>query len=351
MRLATSREESGSGEVPQFSVVVPAYNAERTILRALRSIGNQDHPAREIILVDDGSTDHTAEIAAATGLATLRIVRTSNGGASRARNEGIRRATGDWVAFLDADDLWRVDHLSSLAAAIRRFPEVSFVGSRGPRRARGSELPRKHARFARFAGSRPKKASYFALARRHYFRRAVDMSSVAVRRRLLLDASISFPMDRVGEDMAFFCAVSAHTELGWIRRETTVTTSTPGSVMDSLVHDPQNPDCGRVFSFPHYVAAGEVAADASIPRVRRSEAARFRDNLITRYWPTILVHNHQGCAEAFVPSLQGNWTPSAILFRLAASVPAHLGGVLGKALGVVMRRVGVSTDSPFSRQT
>lgn len=177
------------------------------------------------------------------------------------------------------------------------------------------------------------------------------MSSTAVRRRLLLDEDILFPIDRVGEDIAFFCTVSAYTDLGWVRRATTVKTSTPGSVMDSLFHDPQNPDCDRVFSLPHYVAAGTVAAKTSLPRVRRTEAARFRDNLVTRYWPTILVHSHQDCARMFVPSLQGNRTPSAVLFRLAAHAPSHLAAGLGKVLAFVMRQVGVSTDSPFSRQT
>lgn len=95
-------------ERPFVSVVIPAYNAARFIQRTLDSVLNQTHRDLEIIVVDDGSSDDTAERVeqAARQDARLRLVRQPNGGVSRARNTGIALSQGAFVAPLDADDLW-----------------------------------------------------------------------------------------------------------------------------------------------------------------------------------------------------------------------------------------------------
>jgi glycosyltransferase involved in cell wall biosynthesis len=87
------------------SVVIPAYNAEQYIRRALDSVLSQTWQAGEIIVVDDGSTDRTEDILKYYSDKIIYI-RQSNFGASVARNTGIERATGNWIAFLDADDQW-----------------------------------------------------------------------------------------------------------------------------------------------------------------------------------------------------------------------------------------------------
>ena len=95
---------------PRFSVVIPAFNAEKTLARAIESVRAQSWPAHEIIVVDDGSTDASAEVAAAFG-AEVRLLRQANSGVSAARNAGAMAATGDWLAFLDADDWYAPDRL------------------------------------------------------------------------------------------------------------------------------------------------------------------------------------------------------------------------------------------------
>jgi glycosyltransferase involved in cell wall biosynthesis len=93
---------------PLTSVVIPAYNAELFLERTLRSALRQTHSNLEVIVVDDGSTDKTrviAEAAAATD-ERVRIISVPNGGVAKARNIGIAEANGEFVAFLDADDLW-----------------------------------------------------------------------------------------------------------------------------------------------------------------------------------------------------------------------------------------------------
>jgi glycosyltransferase involved in cell wall biosynthesis len=96
--------------VPKVSVIIPAHNAARFVTETVESVLNQTHRNLEVIVVDDGSTDETAEVLRAFD---DRIVLRSqpNGGVARARNEGARVATGEWLAFLDADDLWLPDKL------------------------------------------------------------------------------------------------------------------------------------------------------------------------------------------------------------------------------------------------
>ena len=87
------------------SVVIPCYNAAPWLRETIESVLAQTHPVLEVIVVDDGSTDQSAEIAESFG-PCVRVVRQSNQGESIARNNGIDLARGDWIAFIDADDIW-----------------------------------------------------------------------------------------------------------------------------------------------------------------------------------------------------------------------------------------------------
>lgn len=110
---------------PRISVVIPAYNAERHLAAAVASVRAQTLPVAEVIVVDDGSSDATASVAEGLG---VRLVRQPNGGAAAARNAGVRVATGNQIAFLDADDVWKPNKLAEqwalLAAA--PYPELVF---------------------------------------------------------------------------------------------------------------------------------------------------------------------------------------------------------------------------------
>jgi glycosyltransferase involved in cell wall biosynthesis len=109
-----------------ISVVMPVFNAEKYLHQAIRSVLDQTLPPHEVILVDDGSTDSSREIAAGFGSAVICISQ-ENRGASAARNLAIARSTGDWIAFLDADDYWLPDKLERQAAVIQADSSVGLV--------------------------------------------------------------------------------------------------------------------------------------------------------------------------------------------------------------------------------
>jgi len=110
--------DAPSARAPRFSAVIPAYNREATVERAVESALAQTHPADEILVVDDGSVDATAERVARFG-DRVRYVFQENAGASAARNHGVRLARSEWIAFLDSDDFWRPEHLDRLGEAMR----------------------------------------------------------------------------------------------------------------------------------------------------------------------------------------------------------------------------------------
>lgn len=107
---------------PLVSVVVPAFNAAKTIHETLQSISQQTYRPLEVVVVDDGSTDETAAIARAHSLGDprFRVVSKPNGGVASARNEGIRLTRGEFVAFIDADDLW---HPTKIAKQMKTLSE------------------------------------------------------------------------------------------------------------------------------------------------------------------------------------------------------------------------------------
>ena len=95
---------------PRVTVIIPAYNAGTFLFRTITSVLEQTILPAEIIVIDDGSKDETVQIALGFG-GIVKCLSTANGGPASARNYGIRVATGDWIAFLDADDQWRPDKL------------------------------------------------------------------------------------------------------------------------------------------------------------------------------------------------------------------------------------------------
>jgi glycosyltransferase involved in cell wall biosynthesis len=110
----------------RFSVIIPNYNNAATICAAIDSVLAQRYRAHEIIVIDDGSTDDSRAVVARYG-AQVRYVYQNNAGVALARNHGARLATGNWLAFLDADDLFLPARLEAHASWLAREPDLDFL--------------------------------------------------------------------------------------------------------------------------------------------------------------------------------------------------------------------------------
>lgn len=115
-------------ELPSISAIVPLYNGRPFVTAAIRSIVNQTVPPLELIVIDDGSTDGSDEdIAVIDAPFPVKVIRQENRGQSAARNEGVRNASGEFIAFLDQDDEWRAAHLEVLGRHITRSPDIGWA--------------------------------------------------------------------------------------------------------------------------------------------------------------------------------------------------------------------------------
>src|SRR5438132_12034959 len=112
----------------RISVVIPCRNAGRWVGTALQSVAKQTQPAGEIIVIDDGSTDASLfEIEKAN--VPVKLLRVNFGNAAASRNAGIEAASGDWIALLDADDVWYPNHLTRAAELLRLTNDVAFMSN------------------------------------------------------------------------------------------------------------------------------------------------------------------------------------------------------------------------------
>lgn len=111
----------------KITVVIPTFNSEKTILRALMSVFAQSWPVHEVIVVDDGSSDNTVSMIHSEYPDKVTVIRhQQNAGPGAARNAGIDSADGDWIAFLDADDEWLPGKLKSQRDLLTRRPELAW---------------------------------------------------------------------------------------------------------------------------------------------------------------------------------------------------------------------------------
>jgi glycosyltransferase involved in cell wall biosynthesis len=115
--------------MPTVSIIVPAYNAERTITETIESLLKQTFSDFELIIINDGSTDKTVEVVEAISDPRIKVFSYENGGLPVARNRGMARATGEFLTFIDADDLWTPDKIESQVEALRSNPEAGVAYS------------------------------------------------------------------------------------------------------------------------------------------------------------------------------------------------------------------------------
>ena len=114
---------------PEITVVIPVYNREQTIKRAIDSVLSQSILPEEVIVVDDCSTDGTKEVLEGYGEKITCISLPENSGPSTARNKGIKQAKTEWISFLDSDDCWEQDKLNKQVEYLKRYPFYQIMQS------------------------------------------------------------------------------------------------------------------------------------------------------------------------------------------------------------------------------
>jgi glycosyltransferase involved in cell wall biosynthesis len=185
------------------------------VSRAIESVLDQTYPHFEIWVINDGSTDHFTEVLQSFIDPRLHIVHQHNAGVSVSRNTGIAHATSEYVAFLDADDHWEPDFLSSIAALITAYPEAVFYATNFSINGQPHLEVDKVKTFVK-TGSQILVQDYFEYFKKYDMR--VTSSSVAIRKDVLKNIG-GFPVGiHSGEDMLVWARIAVLGGLGFESR-------------------------------------------------------------------------------------------------------------------------------------
>ena len=224
-----------------ISVVIPAYNAEKYIGRAIDSVLGQSRVADEVIVVDDGSVDDTAAVVEGYG-EKVRLIRQENAGASVARNRGIEAASGEWIAFLDADDEWLVDNLELQSALLERnghlvWSTANFILCNCEKKDRIESVRSDQAGRARvLLGDNEYFDSYFEAYKIHS---SGWTGTMIIKREVLLEAGLFLAgLQRMNDLDVWFRIAFRHSEIGYIAKPLAIYhTEIPDSIVNKHVHE------------------------------------------------------------------------------------------------------------------
>lgn len=202
----------------RFSVVIPVFNKANTVLETVQSVLAQHYKEREIIVVDDGSQDDL-ETALSSVRESICIIHQKNAGVAAARNRGIQESKGDYICFLDADDVWMPEHLSSLSAAIDAEPSAYFLSTMFrttfPNGTVKSKLPMLSRCLEIYWVE-----DYFKMVL-EYSTTFIHTDSVCIKRSLLDEFRFEVG-EKIGEDTDLWYRIAAYYPLLLVNKETVI---------------------------------------------------------------------------------------------------------------------------------
>lgn len=199
-----------------ISVIIPLYNKAASIGLTLRAVLEQTFQDFEVVVVDDGSTDGGADVVRAVDDARIRLVCQPNAGVSAARNRGVSEARGEFVAFLDADDLWRPTYLETQFALTRKYPDCAvFATNYEFRDAEGRTSPTILRRLP-FAGEDGILTNYFEVASCSH----PPICSITIMvKKEAIEAIGGFPVGiRSGEDLLTWARLAVKHRIAYCRQ-------------------------------------------------------------------------------------------------------------------------------------
>jgi len=304
-----------SQKQPKISAIVPLYNKQDYVEEAVWSALRSDFPIHEIVVVDDGSTDGGPRRVSAISDPRVRLIAQENRGVAAARNRGIEAATGEYIAFLDADDCWTPEYLSSIADLIARFPECGMYathfyyfrddGFRQIPRLRGIRDLTRPQRIERF----------FEICSRNVF---FFTSSAVVATQILRDFGIRFPEgEQLGEDYDVWYRIAERWPIAYVPQPLVgYRLGVPGSL--TATHP------GELL--PHIQRLATRYRLKAIPQQHRKGVARLLSSTRMGLASILLLRGQRQRAVELIYDLSCLRTPR-FWFRLflAAHMPARLG--------------------------
>lgn len=286
-----------------FSIVIPLYNKENQIAHAIESVLAQTYADFALVIVDDGSTDDGYSIAAAFSDPRIQIVRQQNGGVSVARNTGIGLAKGDYVCFLDADDLWLPEHLLSLKTLIEAYPNVGLYATRNMRvECDGTEkmVPLESSMLVADLFQLELSTGYSYL----------HTNSVCIPRHVFQDVGTFVPGERLGEDASLWLRIAAYYDVALSDAITTVYRRAYSDAFTDLVLPAD-------WSFLQ-LAEKTLLSDVNIPAGKRESIDRY----INRYRQSLCRHallmGEREKAKAFYGKVNWKMTASKEKYKTLA---------------------------------
>lgn len=236
-------------QMPLVSVVIPCYKQAQFLAEAVQSCLDQHYPALEVIVVNDGSPDDTASVAAQFG-SRITYIEQANRGASAARNTGIKAARGSYVAFLDSDDVFLPGHIATAVAYLAAHPHVGLVASDallydGSRllglKSSISGAPRNHADF------RTEAVGYYFTPSTGVFRRELALAV----------GGFDEEVQQGGEEWLFAIQLAHYAALAYLPLPTILYRLHPDSFMHNPAKDATNRHntrlaAARAVSLPHF---------------------------------------------------------------------------------------------------
>ncbi len=309
----------------KISAVIPAYNSAKFIRDALTSIRQQTHPIDEIIVIDDGSTDATEAVVREAG-ADITYIRQENQGPSAARNRGVQCSSGDWVAFLDADDQWTPGKTAQQLLILEKHPTLHLVASDMAEidiedSMITPSVLAKHHLFEHFQqlDGRPVPDALAALMQNNF----IPTGTVLVKRTTLLEAGLFNETIRFGEDLELWARIALNHPIACL----------PAVHMLRRQHDKN----ATGSTLPMLIDLVKVTKSIrEIAGRRLNEQGLSVDKLVANalsdlgYW-NFAHGDYQNARNAFKASLKERTTKRALLYRLACSLPEGLIQILRDA--------------------
>lgn len=285
-----------------FDVVVPLYNKEQFVRTTLDAVLAQSFKDWRLFVVDDGSSDRSADLVQTYDDPRITLIQQRNQGVGPARNAGIHAGTAEWIAFLDADDVWNADHLEELNLLRNSFPEATLVGCAFCRFT-GDIVPKIHSEQP----AERRLCSYFAECAHG---RELLVSSSAAVRRSAIDQVGNFEDLPGNEDVELWARLALHGPVAVSSRKTVNYRIESGGITDR-----------------------EMEERKSLPKPMRREDLSSTIPTLERALPSIADAELRGDIIAYMDSRIGIRMTAAVLDGDLDYARTLLGLYRGKPIG------------------